>query len=1491
MEVIRLPRNFRNFEYKYLAMYLRKITLSLALLLLTAPLFAQDAPALQGKEPVSLTPAELFVLSNVPELKLPDEYKGPSAPLLPSWIDNSTQPYFRPITWQSGYECGQSAGVAFNFCYEIDRLRNLPANTAVNQYPTHFTWDFLNNANNYQGVSFFDSWEIVRACGNMNVQDYGGGLNTGGFLRWISGYDAYYNGMKNRITGVKAIAVNTPEGLQTLKYWLTDHLNGSSVGGVANIYGQYFGTPSTTLPAGTPEAGKYVQTFWGSSPSHAWTICGFNDSIRYDFNNDGQYTNTIDINGDGVVDMHDWEIGGLKFANGYAGTGWSNQGFCYTMYKNLADKIGLGGIWNHRVYVVNAKQTCSPQLTMKVTLKHNVRNMIKVTAGISTDLAATQPSFVLEFPIFKFQGGAQFMTGGGTEADKTIEFGLDLAPLLGQIMPGTPARYFLQVQESDPTGTGTGEIVGWSLIDYTSGTPVQINHPATNTPLLNNATTRLFLNTTLNFNKPAIVTATLPPAPLFQPYNATLGASGGAAPYLWDVKLDYPETVATATFPTVTAQPLTLTNNNTGYAVKTLDFQFPFYKKMVNKVYLYADGHILFDDQPYTYPYIIDKQLLFRQTPIIAPFLADLAVYPSNGQGIWYEGNANYAIFRWKVSVSGMAGSTNLNFAVKIFPGGNIEYYYGDMVFPAGTAWTGGISSGDNKNVQYSTLNSAGAIATGTFCQFAGCQYPPEMTITDDGHFTGTPTMPYNNLPIKFMVTDNNFITSLKTLQFSTYGLMVNYTITSGGDSIIEFGETATISLTLTNYGAQPVNNISMWITGSDPYIQLTDSTQNLSTLAGGQTLTIPAAFAFEVSSTVPDNHPFTLVLHMMSQEQSFERPLNLKARAPLFYVTGIVLNDGDNGRLDPGESADMLVTYKNMGGARANMVNVVLSTADTNITLDVSACAINHLKADSSKTLVFHVTGGPEASFEHIYRLGSLITANNNFSDHDSLYLFAGEIIEDYETGGFTKFPWYNTGTWPWQIETNMKKEGNFSGRSGVISDSQESVINLNAMVLQDGEISFWKYVSCEHDASGNKNYDYFSFSIDNFEMGRWDGDIPWSLERFPVAKGYHTFTWHYHKDHSVSAGLDGVIIDYITFPLIEEAVPQLTASPLSIERSVDPGMTASATITVANAGGGIMHYSAMVFDTTVNKSDGNGDNITGSYISCYSDGFVPGEPFSWTLVAHNLSPDNEYIEHIKVDFPPGIRVDTTTHFSGGSLGNLLFTGTGGNGASLNWHGTSAGNRGVLRPNETATATITGQVTESFKNNAFLVYDLRGDTIGSAPHTTPGAVQLTNFGLANGWVTLSNNTGTLGHNQSADIGVTLGAATLNPGNYYTDIVVRDRFNNKFVVPVVLHVREPIGIPDPATASMQASAWPNPFDDQLTLRCRFVQPSSAVCFEIYDTRGILMKRINTSATPTGEAFASWNGTDGHGERVTPGVYLCRITAGAHTQTCRITFLR
>jgi hypothetical protein len=1474
---------------------MKRFFLFLSFFLLIFPggrmLSAQEAPQIPDNV-TSLTPDEMISLAGIPLLELPAKYRGPNAPLLPSSIDNSTQPYFRPITSQTGYECGQSGGIAFNFCYEIDRLRNLPANVTDNQYPTHFTWDFLNNGNNYGGASAFDSWEIVRACGNMNITDYGGGLGTGGYLRWISGYPVWYNGMANRINYVRAIRADTPDGLLTLKYWLFDHLEGSSVGGVGTFYGNYFGTPSTVLPPGTPEAGKYVEPVWGSSPSHTFTCVGYNDSIRWDYNGDGQYTNNIDINDDGVVDMHDWEIGGLKLASGYAGTGWSNGGFCYFMYKDLADAITSGGIWNHTIYVLDIKQTCSPKLTMKVILKHTSRNKLKVNVGMATDLAATAPSIVMDYPVFNYQGADHYMQGGTTEADKTIEFGLDLTPLLSNLTSVQAAKWFLQVQENDPTGAATGEITGWSLMDYTTGSPVEQAYPTGNVAIANNTLTRLSMNRTLVFSKPDITTSSLPDANLYQPYSVQLAAANGTSPYLWDAKLDYPETTSSATFPTVTAQQLAVTNNDNGYAVKTLPFSMPFYKKTVSKIYVYTDGYILFDDQPYTYPYLIDKMLLFRQTSIISPFMADLCVYPSQGDGIWFQGDANSATIRWKISVYNMSGTSSLNFAVKLYPDGKIEYYYGTMNYPAGTAWTGGLSGGDNKNYQFSLLNSSPTITANTLDKFTACGFPVEMQLSDDGVFSGTPVTPCLNRPINFRATDNNNIATTKVLNFTTNGLMVSYSVVSGTDSIIEFGETANINLTLTNIGSQVVHNVNVTLTESDPYITLTDSIQSFGNINAGQAVTINNALAFAVSQNIPNNHLFPMVFHITSTEQNFTKEIDLTAFAPDIRIGTITINDGDNGRLDPGETTDMVVSFENHGGAKINNLVVSLTSADTNVVINSGTGTISLLKPDSVQTVAFNITSDPEAPFQHLYRMNAALTATNGYASSDSIYLLSGDIIEDFETGALNKFNWQFEGNAAWYIDPGEHYEGSYCSRSGWITDNMESSMYLNINVIQAGKIGFWKKVSCEHDGSGNLNYDWLAFYIDNTLMGKWDGTIDWSKESYDIPTGYHTLKWKYHKDYSVSTGSDCSWIDFITFPLFEGALPQITATPLSFSKTLGQNETAKDTLYVSNTGGAILQYSVIVFDTASNKKDMNPKSVAGSYISCNSSGFLPGQPFSWVFTVHNGSPDNEYIRHVKMEFPQGLTVTNATNYSGGSLGDLVFQGTTGNGAILNWHGESTGGRGVIKPGENAMTTITGTIAEPFMQDVFIVYSIRGDSLFAVPHDASGYVKLTNYGLASSWLTLSNYGGTLFHDETDTLELLYNSTGLDPGTYHCSLVAKDLYNNQVVIPVTLQVQGPIGTSPGSQLAPTGlnGCYPNPVRQNAVIGYSLGSRQHVV-IDLFRMNGEKACTLFDGMQEQGAYKLSWNGTDDHGALLLPGVYSCRMTTPGYSGMIKLVLIR
>lgn len=433
-----------------------------------------------------LSNAEYNAIAQLPPLKFSSTSNAPMA--LPTRVNNAEKIYFRPIFDQGGGSCGQASGVGYTFTYEIDLDRNLSAQVAANQYPHYYTWNFLNGG--FGGGSwYFDGWDIIRENGCPNLPTWGGNM-TGDNTRWMTGFDNYVSGMHNRTVSYAQIQeVNTPAGIDNLKRWLFDHGTGEAVGGLACFAVLIYNADYVTLAPGTPDAGKTMLIKWGDGGYHAMTIVGYNDGVRYDFNGDGQYTNNIDINGDGVVNVSDWEVGAFLFANSW-GTGYVDNGFCYMAYKSIADsdKTGNNALTWNAVHVVMTEPVTNPQMVMKARITYPLRNQLDIYATVTQNGV----TLIKEFECFSNQGGSLPMQGSGN--NQPIELGLDVSSLFAQIDPNACATFSLNVAESDWAGSTNGTINSFSLVDYTTGTPVEILYTPANVPIADNTLTTLSVN-------------------------------------------------------------------------------------------------------------------------------------------------------------------------------------------------------------------------------------------------------------------------------------------------------------------------------------------------------------------------------------------------------------------------------------------------------------------------------------------------------------------------------------------------------------------------------------------------------------------------------------------------------------------------------------------------------------------------------------------------------------------------------------------------------------------------------------------------------------------------------------------------------------------------------------------------------------------------------------------------------------------------------------
>lgn len=388
---------------------------------------------------------------------------------LPPMVNNGEDKYFPPIFNQDGGSCGSAQNIGYMFTHEMNAWRDLDASLPENQYPTHFTW-LLTYSNSGKE-------EMAMANGIPSVATYGGRTYSRLFgaqtcddsdFGWMQGYDKWYSAMWNRAAGSFSLsATNTPEGRRELKEWLYNHSGDETMhsGGIVGIglaaYGTWAAIPTTEANKAAGVSGmKYVKT-WGDTYNHAVTICGYDDRIEFDLDEDGV-----------IGEVEEDEVGAWIIANSW-GDGWENKGFIYCPYK-YSYSVGTSTMaWTPGSYYI--RRDYRPLRTIKLLMEYSHRSEIMLCAGVSANLEATTPDKVVNFEHFKYAGnGAQIspdpaMPMLGRWADgihyEPMEFGYDLTDLTAGFDRTKPLKYFFMVKTKG-TAQGEGRILSASFMNY-----------------------------------------------------------------------------------------------------------------------------------------------------------------------------------------------------------------------------------------------------------------------------------------------------------------------------------------------------------------------------------------------------------------------------------------------------------------------------------------------------------------------------------------------------------------------------------------------------------------------------------------------------------------------------------------------------------------------------------------------------------------------------------------------------------------------------------------------------------------------------------------------------------------------------------------------------------------------------------------------------------------------------------------------------------------
>jgi hypothetical protein len=254
-----------------------------------------------------------------------------------------------------------------------------------------------------------------------------------------------------------------------------------------------------------------------------------------------------------------------------------------------------------------------------------------------------------------------------------------------------------------------------------------------------------------------------------------------------------------------------------------------------------------------------------------------------------------------------------------------------------------------------------------------------------------------------------------------------------------------------------------------------------------------------------------------------------MTTQAPELVIGNLTIVDmtgGNNsGSLDPGEADTLFIEASNLGHSDCWNTEMELSSTSPFVTINNDITTINELLTGETKVIGFEIQIQPDAPIGAVVELICSMQSGAYLTE-TTYYLPIGLVMEDFETGDFTRFEWQHGGQIAWSIDATIPFAGDFSAKSGAIGNLNKSELIIELELITSDNISFWRKISSEAD------YDFLRFYVDGSLITDWSGELDWEEESFAINPGTHTIKWVYEKDINTTGGADAAWLDNIVFP-----------------------------------------------------------------------------------------------------------------------------------------------------------------------------------------------------------------------------------------------------------------------------------------------------------------------------------------------------------------------
>jgi hypothetical protein len=224
----------------------------------------------------------------------------------------------------------------------------------------------------------------------------------------------------------------------------------------------------------------------------------------------------------------------------------------------------------------------------------------------------------------------------------------------------------------------------------------------------------------------------------------------------------------------------------------------------------------------------------------------------------------------------------------------------------------------------------------------------------------------------------------------------INDAAGGNNNSLMDYGESNLLSLTMENVGIDAAEEVEVTISTNNGFITITDNTEIYDYIPAGTTLTVTDGFAYTVSPSIPDLEQVNFEVTATDASETWTSNFTIEAHAPIIDYIQYAISDptgNNNGKLDPGETVDLIITIENSGSSTAIDVLGNLFENDPYLLLNSSQTTFGDLEGGAQSNASFNMSADMNTPAGHWVNFMISLEADLGITSSDEFGIIIGQV------------------------------------------------------------------------------------------------------------------------------------------------------------------------------------------------------------------------------------------------------------------------------------------------------------------------------------------------------------------------------------------------------------------------------------------------------------------------------------------------------------------